>query len=247
MHESKKATLEKVVAPKPIARRKSTDQSYMFLGSSNFSDMILRKATLSNIAETLEQSGQRGEALKYYKEALQLDPTCGGSAFLYGKALFNSGDKVQALQLFQNTMASNPSKWQSDYDFMFALGVIHFQSNQFKSALEQFKKASLQPDLSDTSRAEVYFLTGLCHEHMSHILMALTCYDQSLQLNPSNENVLWFKLLALIKLEQWSDAVAASEQFLALKPNHTKAMTHLQFAKQKLEEQTNKYATSTLD
>jgi len=246
MHESKKTTSERVVPPKPIARRKSTDQSYMFLGSSNFCDMILRKATLGNIAESLEQSGDRGEALKQYKESLQLDPTCGESAFLYGTALYNTGDKTQALKFFYNTMASNPTKWGKDYDFLFDLGVIYFQTNQFKTALEHFNKAALQHDLSNTSRAEVYFLTGLCHEHMSNLLMALTCYEEALQLNPSNENALYFKAMALVKLEQWTDAISANEQFLIMKPNHPKATTQLQFAKQKLEEQTKMYA-STLD
>ncbi len=153
--------------------------------TSNFSSSFESFENLFKKANQLFHSNNFEEAIRYYQQALSLNPTSAQTHFNLGLSFLRQNNSNEALASFERAIIHNPS-----YSKAYAsLGKVLQQKGIKDQAITQYKKAlSFDPSLIEISLA----LTRLYNEkQLFHDSIALL--ETALKENP-NELTLLFEL-----------------------------------------------------
>jgi tetratricopeptide (TPR) repeat protein len=132
--------------------------------------------------KALEASGHYEEAIKRYREALEIWPHLTPVWAQLGRAYLNQKDYAKAQIALQRAIEIDPNSTEAMND----LGVAQLFQNRYDKALELFN-ASAQLDVQF---APAYFNQALCHLAMSDRTNAWRSLQQYLQFEPGDPKTL---------------------------------------------------------
>jgi len=115
------------------------------------------------------------QAVRYYEEAVKLDPCFGDALNNIGTARFRGGRIDEAIVWYDKAISCSPR-----YDFLLNRANAHFENKAFFSAAEDAKRLlQLAPDSID-----VLTLKGLIMSRLGRYDSALIWFDRVVENNP---------------------------------------------------------------
>lgn len=130
-------------------------------------------------AVELEQQGRVSEALRYYRDVLELNPQHAPTLVNLGTICFYSRDLRAARQYYEEAVRAAP-----DYPLAhFNLGNLLDELGQLEAALREYQEAlRLKPDYADA-----HFNIALVYRALGQPLQAISHFRQYLRLDPASE------------------------------------------------------------
>ena len=168
---------------------------------SNFDRAIALKPDYanahSNRGTVLKAMKRYSEALTSYDRAIALQPALSGAYSNRGNVLNALRRPIEAMESIDRAIALDPNYAEAHYNRGNALSLM----GQMEAALESYDRAlALKPDYAD-----IYYNTGLAHESLGRPEDALASYDKGMALNPAIEYLRGRRLLARMRLCDWTD------------------------------------------
>ena len=133
-------------------------------------------------AITLHQQGEISQAIKLYRQLIELIPEVAEIHYNLGLAWFELEQYTNAIQAFQKASQLNPQ----DSDIFFNLGLACKMDKQFEAAEEAYLHAL---GLSDDVRDILYNL-GCCYQDSGSVEQACIVFEQLLELAPDHLSAL---------------------------------------------------------
>ncbi len=128
----------------------------------------------------------------------------------YGQLLVKMGRLSEALQVYRQSLAQNPS----DIPLMLAVGYTMIFGEDYAAAEQQFREVlALAPTSGDAWAG-----LGRVFERLNKPSDALGAYNKALFFEPDNINALSFLAGIFVKNEKFDEAKALYEKLLALSP-----------------------------
>ncbi len=166
-----------------------------------------------------EEANNYEEAIRYYKEAIQLNPA-------YDKAYYNLGCLLSDLKrnneaeaAYRKAIELNPS----DEKTHFNLGHLLSDLKRNNEAEAAYRKAiELNPSDEKAHHNLGYLLSGLKRNNEAE-----AAYRKTIELNPAHENVHFNLGYLLSNLKRNDEAEAAYRKAINLNPTHDKAYNNL--------------------
>jgi tetratricopeptide (TPR) repeat protein len=152
-------------------------------------------------------NNQGGEAVEEFQAAVGMSPTPANRLALAAAYLKNNQPKLAA-PILEEALAANPN----DYDLRMAVGRLHRDGHDYKTAAAQFlAAASMKPDSVEAwNEAAGSFILA---EQYGQALAAL---DKIHNLNADKPGNLYFRAMVLDKLHQVKPALASYQKFLQI-------------------------------
>jgi tetratricopeptide (TPR) repeat protein len=194
-----------------------------------------------------------GEAVRFYRKALALNPAMPGLRLNLGLALFKDGDYKQAMQMFTPLLKAQPE----DQRLTVLMGMSHYGLGEYATATPYLKRAADRdsqnltllltlahscllseqfPCVLDTfhrlealnaQSAEADMLVGEALSEMKDTYGAIREFRAAVAANPKEPNV-HFGLGYLLWTErQYPEAASEFQAEIDNDPHHTKAMLYL--------------------
>lgn len=130
------------------------------------------------LAQAHEGLGDYGQAVIYYRKALEISPQDSVLLIGYGNVWRHVGDLDRAQKAYEMARTQSPENAMIRYN----LASVYNLKNQYEASLAEYKAAlELNP-----SFAEPYYGMGLTLEKQKKFQEALTVYQQYLQKAPSS-------------------------------------------------------------
>ena len=103
---------------------------------------------------------------------------------------------------------------------LFTLGAADYAANNWEEAIDRFDDALRQIDefSNNLDLVAIHFYRGTSYLYNERFGDAVTAFDQALDIQPINHQILNNKGLALYELGQYDDAVTAFDQALDIQP-----------------------------
>jgi protein O-GlcNAc transferase len=163
-------------------------------------------------------------AIRYLKEALQIQPENADACFVLGNAYVSQGSNFldEARDCYQKTLRLVPDHAASHNN----LGNIYHEEGKIDEAIDCFQKAlQIDPDRDDTlyNLGNALQTKGLLDE-------AIKCYEKSLSLNPDSSEV--FNNLGMAFMEKGGlyQAIVCYQNAVRLAPDFADAHFNLGYA-----------------
>lgn len=181
--------------------------------------------------ENLLSSGAAGEAMPYYRRALELNPRYSLAAIGLGHAASRAGDDAEAEKAYQAALALNPH----DSLVRLALAKTYQRLNRLADAARE-QRTVLLADPDNSRVNEDYAGTLISMNQSSKAVPILQRVIAS-----SNATTETFSLLgnAYVHGGKFREAVGAYKQAIGLDPNYAQAYFSLALIYYKLQDQTN--------
>ena len=184
----------------------------------------------NNLSSFLLQKKEFGEVKRLAQEAIRLRPHYGKAFFNWGQALYNEGNKLEALEKIKH------SCMYADYDVAESFKTyadIAVELEKYEDALAGYSRLSaIQPN-----NADAFFNVGNAHYHLKQYDQAKKVYLTLTQQNPA-EYRSWFNLGELYERENnITKATECYEKALPVAPNFPEVTQRLAACKQRLERQ----------
>ncbi len=175
----------------------------------------------------LEAMARTAEAIPPLQKAIQMDPNYASARRLLGSAYLRQRHTDEAIHELQRAVALNPSDTKAHY----TLGLAYFQGGEFEKASQRFKAVLEQ----DPLHAKAYFHLSNAYrrtgrtaegkealqtfEKLSQEEVQIKILKRFLGANPIDAEA-WHELGRLLMgRQEWADAAAAFEEYIALKPH----------------------------
>jgi tetratricopeptide (TPR) repeat protein len=196
------------------------------------------------------------EAVKFYRQALALDPSMAGLKLNLGLAYFKGGEYKQAIQVFE-PMLKQPSSPAETQRLTLLLGMSHYGLGEYAAAASFLKQSSdddprnltllltlahscllskQYPCVLDTyhrivavnaESAEADMLVGEAMDEMKDTAGATKEFRAAIAVNPKEPNVHFGLGYLLWKQNQYPEAAQEFQAELANTPGYTQAMLYL--------------------
>jgi len=168
---------------------------------TNFDKAIALKPDYANAhnnrGTVLKYLKRYGEALASYDKAIALRPDFSGAYSNRGNALTELRRPIEALESIDKAIALDPNYAEAHYNRGNALSLM----GQMEAALESYGRAlALKPEYADA-----YYNVGLAYESLGHPEDALASFDKGMSLDPAVEYLQGKRLLARMRLCDWTD------------------------------------------
>ena len=169
------------------------------------------------------------KAIEDFNRAISIKPDHAYYFISRGRIYYNLKEFGETIEDFKTAIQINPEISCFRYDDVYTpytswLNRLCDRKSNYLKRVEKLSK-DIRRNQHDASR---YFKRGkayyeLGHFDASHYPAALADFNESLQLEPNNENVLVYRGLTLIKLQQYDSAIDAFSRALSLKPDYLSA------------------------
>ncbi len=178
---------------------------------SNFDKAIQLKPDYanahSNRGTVLKAMKRYGEALASYDKAIALQPNLSGAYSNRGNVLNELRRPIEALESIDRAIALDPNYAEAHYNRGNALSLME----QMEAALESYGRAlALKPDYAD-----IYYNAGLAQESLGRPEDALASFDKGMAIKPAIEYLQGKRLLARMRLCDWTDFEAEAAALAA--------------------------------
>jgi tetratricopeptide (TPR) repeat protein len=172
-----------------------------------------------NKGVTAAKAGKADEAIAAYKEAIGIDANYFDAYMNLGALLFEKGTYDDALKAFQTASEKNPKSVEAFAN----VGRVNLTKRSYVEAEAAYKKAIALDDKNVELQKE---LAKLYKQKGDYPSLVQTC-DKINQMNGADDQT-WFLLgFAYAKLDKTTEAVAALEKSIALKPKNAPAQSSL--------------------
>jgi protein O-GlcNAc transferase len=166
-----------------------------------------------------EDAGQMHKALKYYEDALQLDPALGRAHFNRGNVLLAMGEPQGALDAFRKALIQKPDSAAAYYN----IGNAHARLGQNNLALASYQQAiTLKPDFADAHVA-----MGVALQDIERNDDAIASYRKALAIMPDYPEVHYNLGNVLMETGKLDEAVTSLQQAVACRPDYAEAHRQL--------------------
>jgi len=214
------------------------------LNSNDVSQYILEGAIHAKM-------GNSEEANEAYKKALSNDPENPEAYYLIGKAIFEKRMYDSSIVYFYDANKRFDNKIAKIEKIIFQnvpeptkelkQEIIKLWSEKKNDELDQLIKVKLVFDGGITAQqrnietyfkttdglAQSYYWLGMAYYKLNKDNLALTNFNKTLELIPSDLNALFFTGEVLIKLEKYPEAIGYFEKVVQLKPDDRDAWWYL--------------------
>ena len=158
---------------------------------------------LCNLADTLTEQGQLSEAVSFYNEALQIDPTRAATHYQMANALEKEQKIDESIQHYCEAIKINPDYPETHY----RLANVLLKQGKIDEAIEQLRQVViLKPDY-----AVIHYYLATNLEKAGRIQEAVREYRHTLRLSPERpeaaNNLAW--ILATYKNEKFRNPAEA--------------------------------------
>lgn len=142
-------------------------------------------------------------ALRYYEDAISLDPKNSNGWYLKGISYYQLQDYANALQCYNRAISLAPTR----SEFLLARGDLFRKRGEPKNAIDSYDEALA----NDTTNDNLWLKRGLALHELGNYAGAAECYDKVLELNPFRRraNLLLAEVLFLQGRNDESVAIAS--------------------------------------
>lgn len=166
-------------------------------------------------AQIAWRQGQFQEAVRAYRQALEINPESAQAHYGLGLALAQLQKYPEAVDSFRAAVRFEP-EWATAYK---DLGVAYLKVKNWPQAAQAFR-SSLQYQPEDP---EAHYNLGVALGKLGRHQEALKAFKEALRLKPNYVAALNNLGMANIKLSRWDEAKRSFDQALTLKPNNSEA------------------------
>ena len=169
-------------------------------------------AAHNNLGQALYQKGELEEAIRQYKQALEINPAYKDAQNNLGVALFAKGDLEEAIAQYRKALEINPD----DAGSLSNLGLAFLKKGDLDEAITQYRKVlKINPNL-----AEARSNLGLALFRKGDQEQAIAQYREVLKIRPDDAGAYNNLGLALVKEGQLDEAIAQYRKALEIKPDY---------------------------
>lgn len=206
-------TKEYPVLKTPLIKKESTPHADNNENNSTAQDYF-------NLAETYKEEGNLEQAITYYLQTLQLEPTHFKACFYVANAFFQTDKISQAIQYYQNALHINPKSATVHLN----LGICTNRLKKHQEALNYFKTSiELNP-----SYVKGYLHYGATLEKLGNNKEALEVYQHAItNIDPNNSDLLYRAGMVLRHLNRIDEAIEYFHNALHFNPKNTNVMLQL--------------------
>ena len=169
---------------------------------------------LYGLARSYKQLHDYDFALKYYKEALALDPSA-KSYYLLAKCYYSMGKKEYAIEIYDKAIELNPTYAEAYFNKGVCLSNLNFKSE----AINMYNKAiELNPNFIDA-----YFQRGYCFYNIKKYQKAMVEMNKVLELDPNYYQAYYEKGFCFQKMKRYEEAIIELSKAIEQNNNFEKA------------------------
>ena len=169
---------------------------------------------LYGLARSYKQLHDYDFALKYYKEALALDPSA-KSYYLLAKCYYSMGKKEYAIEIYDKAIELNPAYAEAYFNKGVCLSNLNFKSE----AINMYNKAiELNPNFIDA-----YFQRGYCFYNIKKYQKAMVEMNKVLELDPNYYQAYYEKGFCFQKMKRYEEAIIELSKAIEQNNNFEKA------------------------
>ncbi|MBN1780444.1 tetratricopeptide repeat protein [bacterium] len=196
----------------------------------NYLRAIEKTASLNEARDRLGQlyiaKEAWGKAIQVYTEAVEIDTTNLERWLELGDLYQQTGDSVQAGNLYQEIQNRFPQEWQAHFQY----GRFLMRQRMYGAAFDSFRKVTgLSPE-----NGWGWLFGGFALVHMDSLNSALVYLNRALQYIPDDPMGNYYLGTAYAQLEQYGQAVGPLVTALKKRPDWISAMSALANAHENL-------------
>ena len=179
-------------------------------------------------ASMAARSGKYDDALKFYDEALKVQPNNLKALFNKGVMLHMIGKPGEAIQYYDKYLEINPydpEAWSNK-------GMALRRMGNVQDAIKAYEKGiDLNPD-----DATLWSNKGIALRSLGNVREAIECYDRAIQLNPNDAGIWSNKGVALQSTGKFHEAIECYDRALSLDPNRRVPLQNREIAMRQLKQ-----------
>jgi Flp pilus assembly protein TadD len=169
--------------------------------------------------------GQRAEAMRHYRHAIELAPTYAEAHNNLGILLAQEGQPAEAVQSFREAIRLAPSFAEAHNN----LGNALRRAGQLDEAIVSLREAlQLRPGFSDA-----HYNMGLALLRLERFAEAEASLQQVVAAQPEHIGARHTLAVARLRQEKLDEAAGGFEQVLRLRPDHVEALNDLGYLRRK--------------
>ncbi len=190
---------------------------------SRYEELSKRKkytaADYFNLGFLYEQVGGYEEAVRFYRKALQLQPTHEQALYNLANRFQQAGDFKAALLLYERMVRLHPKSPMAYLN----MGIILNSLGDAPRARYFYQKTiGLDP-----KNAEAYFNLGYLNENGGELREALNDYEKAVENNPKHAEAYYNMGNVYATLGQYPEAIASYLKTVGINANHQSAYVNL--------------------
>ncbi len=185
----------------------------------------------NNLGVALEKQGRTNEAIRYYQEALRINPSYVRAHFGLGNALAKKGRTDEAIKSYQEVLRINPDHSKSHYN----MGVLLEKKGMEQDAARHFSEVlRIHPDF-----AETFNKMGVILAENNKVPEAIQYFQKVLRVDPGNTETLCDLGDILLRAGNPGEAATHYREVLRIDPDNATAGNKLRKAQAMIDEVDN--------
>jgi Tfp pilus assembly protein PilF len=186
---------------------------------SGLEDYINTAMYWNNLGCTYFKSGKYEEAIKSFKQAIEIDPDFAEVHYNLGLAYFESGKYEEAIDAYKHAIRIDPDAADAHYN----LGTDYGKSGMYKEAIESFKQAvRIDPDY-----ASAHHNLGVAYRKTGRNEEEVESYKQAIRIDPDLAIAHYNLGVAYGNLGKYKKAKESFKQAIRIDPDYKSAHYNL--------------------
>jgi len=182
----------------------------------------------NNLAVALEKEGRTDEAIRYYQEALRVNPSYVKAHFGLGNALAKKGRTDEAIKSYREVLRINPEHTRAHYN----LGVLLEKEGNERDAARHFSEVlRIHPDF-----AETFNKMGVLLTENNKLSEAMQYFQKALRVDPRHTETRRNLGDLLLRIGNPREAVKQYREVLRIDPDNAAAGDGLRRAQAMIDE-----------
>lgn len=145
------------------------------------------------------QEGKFEEAIKYFSEAIEENPTDPVAYINFGNVLVAVKEIERAVKFFEKAIELDEQASAAYY----CLGNLYYEQEQYELAVNYFEKAKNK----GLNNNDIYFMIGMCFVQLGNPKLALPYLQRSVELNADDIEARFQYALVLAQSEVYDEAI----------------------------------------
>jgi len=176
----------------------------------------------NNLGNCFYNQGRIGEAMEYYRKAIQINPNFFEALSNLGLTLAAQGRFDEAIENYRKSIQANPIYYKA----LNNLGIALTAQGRFDEAIENFHKAiQINPNFHETLNN-----LGIALAAQGRFDEAIENYRKAIQINPDSSETLNNLGLALASQGRFEEAIENYRKSIQANPIYYKALNNLGLA-----------------
>jgi tetratricopeptide (TPR) repeat protein len=178
--------------------------------STSFYNLLCSEGLSSSFDSTSQAT-----ALKFYDQAIALQPTLPLAYRYKGMLLLAQNQKIPALNCFNKALEMNKQDIETLYQKAYLLHSI----GSLKEALSCYEEITvLQP-----KSAEMYLCKGVIYIDLNLDIEAITAFNRAITLDPKSHEAYFFKGEIYLEQKKFREAIMSYNQCIDIDPEYAEA------------------------